>query len=116
MSMMNVPPFSAFDRNQEKAGERWQQGQRLLNPTAIRARWLEWLDDAMDRPDHPLASLLQVMVDAPVCDRDDLDGWVQTMPLRAKVALAEAVIRGLGESVLHDVSRVLRDLDDETPF
>jgi hypothetical protein len=112
---VDLPPHEAFDRNQEKAEARWQQVQRLLNPTAIRARWLELLDDATDRRDHPLRALLEVMRDAPVCDRYDLDGWVQSMPLRAKTALAESVIRCLGESVLHDVSRVLRELDD-TPF
>jgi hypothetical protein len=113
---MNLPPRYEFDRNQEKAEERWQQVQRLLNPTAIRERWTELLDDATDHPDHPLAALLQVMADAPVCDSYDLDGWVQTMPSRAKLALADAVIRCLGESVLTEVARVLRDLDDDTPF
>jgi hypothetical protein len=105
-----------FDRNQQKADERWQQVQRLLNPTAIWKRWIELLDDATERPDHPLAALLEVMRDAPVCDAYDLDGWIQTMPLRAKQALADAVIKCLGESVLTEVARVLRDLDDDTPF
>jgi hypothetical protein len=113
---MHVPPREAFDRRQEKAEERWQQVQRRLNPTAIRARWIELLDDATDRREHPLRALLEVMRDAPVCDSYDLDGWVQSMPLRAKTALADAVIRLLGESVLHDVGRVLRELDDDTPF
>ena len=111
-----LPPRYAFDRNQEKAEERWLQVQRRLNPTSMRERWIELLDDATNRPDHPLAALLQVMADAPVCDSYDLDGWVQTMPLRAKQALADAVIRCLGESVLTEVARVLRDLDDDTPF
>ena len=113
---VDLPPQEAFDRHQEKAEERWQQVQCLLDPTRIRERWIELLDDATDRPGHPMAALLQVMQDAPVCDQDDLDGWVQTMPRRAKAALAEAVIRLLGESVLTDVSRVVRELDDDTPF
>jgi hypothetical protein len=113
---VDIQPHEAFDRNQEKAEERWQQVQRLLDPTRIRARWLERMDDATDRRDHPLRALLQVMQDAPVCDSYDLDGWVQSMPLRAKAALADSVVRLLGESVLHDVSRVLRELDDDTPF
>jgi hypothetical protein len=113
---VDLPPHEAFDRNQEKAEERWQQVQRLLDPTAIRERWIESLDDATDRPKHPLAALLEVMRDAPVCDQYDLDGWVQSMPRRAKAALADSVVRLLGESVLHDVSRVLRELDDDTPF
>jgi hypothetical protein len=111
-----LPPRYEFDRNQEKAEERWQQVQRLLNPTYIRERFVELVDDALDRPDHPLAALLQVMADAPVCDSYDLDGWIATMPLRAKQALADAVIKCLGESVLTEVARVLRDLDDDTPF
>jgi hypothetical protein len=109
---VDLPAHETFDRTQEKAEQRWQQVQRLLDPARIRERWLELMDDATDRPEHPLRALLQVMVDAPVCDAYDLDGWVQTMPLRAKTALADAVIRCLGESVLHDVSRVLRELDD----
>jgi hypothetical protein len=113
---MNLPPRYEFNRDQEKAEERWQQVQRQLNPTAIRERWIELLDDATDRHGHPLAALLQVMADAPVCDAYDLDGWVQTMPLRAKQALADSVIKCLGESVLTEVARVLRDLDDDTPF
>jgi hypothetical protein len=113
---ISIPPQEAFDRNDEKAEARWQQVQRLLNPTAIRERWIELLDDATDRRDHPLRALLEVMRDAPVCDRDDLDGWVQTMPLRAKAALADAIIRLLGESVLTEVGRVVHDLDDDTPF
>jgi hypothetical protein len=113
---VDLPPHEAFDRNQEKAEERWQQVQRLMDPTSIRERWIELMDDATDRPDHPLHALLQVMADAPVCDNYDLDGWVQTMPLRAKAALAESVMRLLGASVLAEVGRVLRDLDDETPF
>jgi hypothetical protein len=111
-----LPPRYEFDRRAEKAEERWQQVERLLNPTYIRERWIELMDDATDRPDHPLAALLQVMADAPVCDSYDLDGWVQTMPSRAKLALADAVIQCLGESVLTEVARVLRDLDDGTPF
>jgi hypothetical protein len=113
---MNLPPRYEFNRDQEKAEERWQRVQRLLNPTYIRERWIELIDDATERREHPLAALLQVMRDAPVCDRYDLDGWVQNMPLRAKQALADAMIKLLGESVLHEVSRVLRDLDDDTPF
>jgi hypothetical protein len=113
---MNLPPRYEFNRDQEKAEARWQQVQRRLNPTYVRERFAALLDDATDRHDHPLAALLQAMADAPVCDSYDLDGWVQTMPTRAKLALAEAVMRCLGESVLHEVSRVLRDLDDDTPF
>jgi hypothetical protein len=113
---MNLPPRYEFNRDQEKAEERWQQVERQLNPTSIRERWIELLDDATDQRDHPLASLLEVMRDAPVCDSYDLDGWVQTMPTRAKLALADAVMKLLGESVLTEVSRVLRDMDDDTPF
>jgi hypothetical protein len=113
---MNVPPRYEFDRNAEKAEARWALVQRQMNPTYIRERWIELLDDATDQRDHPLASLLAVMRDAPVCDSYDLDGWVATMPTRAKQALAEAVMKLLGESVLTEVGRVLRDLDDDTPF
>jgi hypothetical protein len=113
---MNLPPRYEFDRNQEKAEERWQQVQRRLNPTSIRARFIELVDDATARHDHPLAVLLAVMADAPVCDPYDVDGWIATAPLRGKLALAEAVMRLLGESVLTEVARVLRDLDDDTPF
>jgi hypothetical protein len=113
---MNLPPRYEFDRNQEKAEARWEQVQRQMNPTSIRERWIELLDDATERHDHPLAALLQVMADAPVCDRYDLDGWVATMPTRAKLALAEAVMTLLGESVLTEVGRVVRDMDDTTPF
>jgi hypothetical protein len=113
---MNLPPRDAFDRHQEKAEARWQQVQRRLNPTYIRERFIELVDDATDRHGHPLAALLEVMADAPVCDTYDLHGWIATMPARAKLALADSVITCLGESVLIEVARVLRDLDDDTPF
>jgi hypothetical protein len=112
LSPINLPEF---DRHQEKAEARWQHLQRHIDWDTVEERFLELVGDALTRRGHPLRQLIDVLKDAPVVDRYDVDGWCESARDRDQHALATAIMRLLGEAQLAEVSRLLAQ-DDDVPF
>jgi hypothetical protein len=107
-----LPPRYKFDRNQEKAEERWETLKRRLDHEAIRQNFLERLDDATTTPGHPLEELCQVLKDAPLVDAMERDGWLRYARQRDLNRLAYAVMACLADAQLQELQRV----DDDHPF
>jgi hypothetical protein len=97
---LSLPTLPEFDRNEEKAEQRWQHVQRRIDWETVEERFVELVGDALTRRAHPLRTLVDTLKDAPVIDTFDVDGWVASARIRDLEALGKSMMRLLGEAQL----------------
>jgi hypothetical protein len=112
MPVYHIPEPRDSDPDAPRHEARWARLRVLLKPCveAIVTEALRRLEEGTNAPTHPLRQLLNDLVDCPLEDAFDLQGWIRYLPSRTKIELANGLLACLGEAQI----AVANGLDDAT--
>lgn len=81
---------------------RYERLRRSLQPLMeeLVSETISRLQEASNDPSHPFTRAVMALLDEPLTDRLDADGWLQHMPLREKAALGTAVLTLVADAQL----------------
>jgi hypothetical protein len=113
MSVYTIPDAPATDPAEARQEHRWQRLRDALAPCLedLVTDAVSRLQEASNDPSHPFTKAVMALLEEPLTDPFEADGWLQHTPLREQAALGRAVLTLLADAQLAVAAQVEQAMD-----